>query len=60
MPESAVFFEVWFEIERGVRGRQAARLGPGPRVWAEPVKVQPSEMRLVLPQRALFDCVGSG
>jgi hypothetical protein len=41
VPKSSVHFEVLFEIERGARGRQAARLCPGPRVWAELVKVRP-------------------
>jgi len=41
VPESAVFFEVRFEIERGVRSRQAARPGLGARVWAEPLKARP-------------------
>jgi hypothetical protein len=41
VPEASVHFEVLFEIERGVRGRQEARLCPGPRVWAEPLKVRP-------------------
>jgi len=39
--ESAVFFEILFEIERGVRGRQAALLCRRPRVWAESLKVRP-------------------
>jgi hypothetical protein len=40
VPESPVHFEIMVEIERGARGRQQARLCPGPRVWAEPLKVR--------------------
>jgi hypothetical protein len=40
VPESSVYFEVLFEIERGARGRQAARPIPGPHVWAETLTVR--------------------